>query len=179
MFDSAPLRMCKFCMLLEGSVTLTMGGKKIGVLPDPESDDDPQPIFGEAAVLSTRPSQISVTTNEPCKLLVMYRPKFRRLNALLPDLKEQIRTLAVLKRGILEANLAAHAVTAEVAHMSRQFEVTLGGGKSLRANNAMTLLDKTEAAIRIQRYSRGKAARRRVERIRSSARRAGRAARYY
>ena len=66
------------------------------------------PIFGEASLLSTQPYALSVTTLEPCKLLVLQRPKFARLMRLMPDLREAIRSYNMLKRKLISAKLSAN-----------------------------------------------------------------------
>ena len=50
----------KMCLLLEGSVRLSIGGEDVGVLPD--DGDEQEAIFGEAAVLSSAASVLSVVT---------------------------------------------------------------------------------------------------------------------
>ena len=79
----------KVCLLLEGSVRLSMGGESIGALP--ESGEEQETIFGEAALLSSAASTLTVTSLEPCKLLALPRSKFGRALALMPNLKEQVR----------------------------------------------------------------------------------------
>ena len=116
-----------------------------------------------ACLWQTAASTLTVTTLEPCKLLVLERRRFRKVMALMPNLREQIRSYSVLRRGMIEAMLAANAVGEEVAAMSRP----------LRADNRIEI-SREVAATRIQRFARGRMARHRVDAIRCHAALAGR-----
>ena len=85
----------KLCLLLEGSCTIEVGGVVKGIIPSPDGSEA-NPLIGEAALLSTNASAMSVTTREPCRLLILTRPKFRRLQQLVPNIKEQVRAMSRL-----------------------------------------------------------------------------------
>ena len=90
-----------------------MGGESIGTLP--ESGEEQETMFGEAALLSSAASTLTVTSLEPCKLLALPRSKFRRALALMPNLKEQVRGYNVLRMSSIEATLSARGSAVDAA----------------------------------------------------------------
>ena len=147
----------KMCLLLEGSVGVFVGGNHVSDLPD--SDDDPEPVFGEAALLSNDPSAETIVTLEPCKLLVLHRPKFRKLLALMPDLRDSLRTRMMLRKGFVAA-----AVRAKEEQAGAIPSLLEGAEEKAFVREH---LSREQAATCIQRYARGKQARTRVKLIRT------------
>ena len=94
----------KIFLLLDGSVTVSVSGTRLGILPDPDGSER-KPVFGEGAIVSTAASMSTVVSREPCKLLVLSRPKFHRLNTLMPDLKEQIKQLIRLRTNLMKGKI--------------------------------------------------------------------------
>jgi CRP-like cAMP-binding protein len=147
-----------FCVLLEGSVAISSASVRIGVLPAEE--DDPEPLFGESAILSIASSTMTVTTLEPCKLLVLPRTKFRKLLRAMPDLREAIRGYSLLRKSFIAAALSANEMAGARDHPSGSFSSHRGGGTEDGDSQEL-------AARRIQAAARGRQARQRVQEIRS------------
>ena len=112
----------KMCLLLEGSVRLSIGGEDVGVLPD--DGDEQEAIFGEAAFLSSAASVLSVVTLEPCKFLTLPRSKFRRAQVLMPDLREQLRGYSLLRMSFVEATLSARGSSVDAPSPATRLDET-------------------------------------------------------
>ena len=144
----------KLCILLEGKVSIEMGGKPVAELPLPDDDTDPEPVFGEGGYLDDAPkpypSNISIVTKEACKILVVKRPKFGKLSALMPGLKQRLRGLHKLRASLMSLNASA------------SFLVNNVPGSVAGMMQAIPGLNRAQAAMVIQRTARGRAARKRV-----------------
>ena len=147
----------KMGMLLEGSLSVHCGGACISTLPD--SDEDPEPVFGEAGLLSAEHAAETLTTLEPCKLLILPRNKFRKLLSLMPELRDSLRTRILLRKGLVAAKLRGMPSDGHAA----------ADATPKNAVASQLVLTRDEAATIIQRVERGKQARVYTRRLRARA----------
>lgn len=75
----------EFMVIAEGSATVTKDGKKVASLGAGD-------FLGEIALLADVPRTATVTTDEPCVLLVLTDRAFERAASRLPDVRASLLT---------------------------------------------------------------------------------------
>ena len=63
---------------------------------------------------------MSVVTREPCRLLVLPRPKFRKVHALFPHLKDRIRDMHKQRTNFMKAKVLGSSKANDVAQREEQ-----------------------------------------------------------
>ena len=104
-------------VLLLGSVQVRRGATVLASLRahDRANPQDSYPLFGEQAMLDSKPRMASVVTAEPCKLLALPRHAFQPFLGLVPDIRRRLQRTSEMRKAHAAAHDAAHAAAAQNA----------------------------------------------------------------
>lgn len=78
------------CVLLDGTVLAVVNGVAVARIRVVPEQPDGLPVLGEAALVNHAPRTATLTTVEPCHLLVLHKKKFRNFHVAVPDFKARL-----------------------------------------------------------------------------------------